>query len=162
MAILTGRDDIQLTCLLVGEDDEHGILELLLPWSEGGGNRRLWRRLARAPGALGGRPVGRSLPWECRAAQSFQARPEEAREPTSGTAKGVALAMLPLTLALALALTLTLALTLALTLTQHFGHAAPDPSPNPNPNPALWPCCGTSSSIVISSCLEMPIRSWWG
>ena len=23
MAILTGRDDIQLTCLLVGEDDEH-------------------------------------------------------------------------------------------------------------------------------------------
>ena len=28
------------------------------------GNRRLWRRLARAPEAAAGRPVGRSLPWE--------------------------------------------------------------------------------------------------
>ena len=29
------------------------------------------------------------LPWECRAAQSHQARPEEAQEPSWGTAKGV-------------------------------------------------------------------------
>ena len=42
------------------------------------GNRRLWRRLARTPEAVAGRPVGRSLPWERRANQSCQARPEEA------------------------------------------------------------------------------------
>jgi len=34
-----------------------------------------------------GRPVGRPLyPWECRAAQSRQARPEEAQEPSWGDA----------------------------------------------------------------------------
>ena len=49
--------------------------------------RRLWRRLARAPEVVVGRPAGRSLPWERRASQSCQARPEEPREPTSGTAK---------------------------------------------------------------------------
>ena len=32
--------------------------------------------------------MGRSLPWERRASQSCQARPEEAQELTSGTAKG--------------------------------------------------------------------------
>eukprot|EP00964_Phaeocystis_antarctica_P109282 scaffold73758_cov52-Phaeocystis_antarctica.AAC.3 len=51
-------------------------------------NRRLRRRLARAPEAVAGRPVGRSLPWERRAGQSCQARPEEAQEPSWGTAKG--------------------------------------------------------------------------
>eukprot|EP00964_Phaeocystis_antarctica_P011805 scaffold6522_cov44-Phaeocystis_antarctica.AAC.1 len=44
-------------------------------------NRRLWRRLARAPEAVPGRPVGRASPWERRASQGCQARPEEAREP---------------------------------------------------------------------------------
>eukprot|EP00964_Phaeocystis_antarctica_P066599 scaffold40272_cov68-Phaeocystis_antarctica.AAC.5 len=34
------------------------------------GNGRLWRRLARAPEAMAGRSVGRSLPWERRASQS--------------------------------------------------------------------------------------------
>ena len=40
-----------------------------------------------------GRPVGRPLyPWECRAALSRQARPEEAQEPSWGAAaKGAAL-----------------------------------------------------------------------
>ncbi len=33
-------------------------------------------------------------PWECRAAQSRQARPEEAHEPSWGTAKAGALTML--------------------------------------------------------------------
>ena len=32
--------------------------------------------------------MGRSLPWERRASQSCQARPEEAQELTSGTAEG--------------------------------------------------------------------------
>eukprot|EP00964_Phaeocystis_antarctica_P037504 scaffold21413_cov48-Phaeocystis_antarctica.AAC.3 len=52
------------------------------------GNRRLRRRLARAPEAAAGRPVGRSLPWERRASQSCQARPEEAQKPSWGTARG--------------------------------------------------------------------------
>ena len=33
-------------------------------------------------------PSGSASPWECRAAQSRQARPEEAQEPSWGTAKG--------------------------------------------------------------------------
>ena len=33
-----------------------------------------------------GRPVGRPLAWEHRTSQGCQARPEEAREPNSGTA----------------------------------------------------------------------------
>jgi hypothetical protein len=46
-------------------------------------HRRLWRQLARAPEAVAGRPVGRPAPpWECRAAQSRQARPEEAQGPS--------------------------------------------------------------------------------
>ena len=51
-------------------------------------------RLARAPEAVAGRPEGRPLPWERQASQSCQVRPEEAREPTSGTAKGSTLSML--------------------------------------------------------------------
>eukprot|EP00964_Phaeocystis_antarctica_P074637 scaffold45947_cov37-Phaeocystis_antarctica.AAC.1 len=47
------------------------------------GNGRLWRRLARAPEVVAWRPAGRALLWERRASQSCQARPEEAREPTS-------------------------------------------------------------------------------
>ena len=43
---------------------------------------------AATPEAVAGRPVGRSLPWERRASQSGQPRPEEAREPASGTAQG--------------------------------------------------------------------------
>jgi len=36
----------------------------------------------------GGAPIGPGLsPWECRAAQSRQARPEEAREPSWGAAQ---------------------------------------------------------------------------
>ena len=57
-------------------------------------NGRLWRRLARAPGAeaLGAQwpgPSGRGPPRECRAARGHQARPEEPQEPSSGAAKGV-------------------------------------------------------------------------
>ena len=52
------------------------------------GNGRLRRRLARAPEAVAGRPVGLPLPWERRASQSSQARPEEAQEPTSCTCQG--------------------------------------------------------------------------
>ena len=51
-------------------------------------NRRLWSGWLKGPEAVAGRPVGRSLPWERRASQSCQARPEEARGPSSGTAKG--------------------------------------------------------------------------
>eukprot|EP00964_Phaeocystis_antarctica_P122394 scaffold86053_cov47-Phaeocystis_antarctica.AAC.4 len=54
----------------------------------GQGNRWLWRRLARAPEAVAGRPVGRPPPWERRASQSCQARPEEAQEPSWGSARG--------------------------------------------------------------------------
>ena len=50
--------------------------------------------LARAPEAVAGRPEGRPLPWERQASQSCQVSPEEAREPTSGTAKGSTLSML--------------------------------------------------------------------
>ena len=32
-------------------------------------------------------PTGPASSWECRAAQSRQARPEEAQEPSSGTAQ---------------------------------------------------------------------------
>eukprot|EP00964_Phaeocystis_antarctica_P002140 scaffold1122_cov50-Phaeocystis_antarctica.AAC.3 len=38
--------------------------------------------------AVAGNPVAWYLAWERRASQSRQARPEEAREPTSGTATG--------------------------------------------------------------------------
>ena len=43
---------------------------------------------------MAGGPEGRPLPWERQASQSCQVRPEEAREPTSGTAKGSTLSML--------------------------------------------------------------------
>ena len=47
------------------------------------GNRRLWRRLARAPEALAGRPVGWSLPWEsaepARAATPLNAEEQDVR-----------------------------------------------------------------------------------
>ena len=43
---------------------------------------------AAVPEAVAGRPVGPSLPWEHRASQSYQPRPEEARGPATGTAKG--------------------------------------------------------------------------
>ena len=36
----------------------------------------------------GGVPSGPVSPWECRATLSHQARPEEAQEPSWGTAKG--------------------------------------------------------------------------
>ena len=39
-------------------------------------------------------PGGPAFSWECRAAQSHQARPEEAQEPSWGTAKAGALTML--------------------------------------------------------------------
>eukprot|EP00964_Phaeocystis_antarctica_P105494 scaffold70488_cov59-Phaeocystis_antarctica.AAC.7 len=38
--------------------------------------------------------MGQAPPWECRAAQSRQAHPEEAQEPSWGTAKGGTLPML--------------------------------------------------------------------
>ena len=60
-------------------------------------NGRLWRRLARAAARqLLGDPGGRTSPWECRAAQSHPARPEEAllQGPSWGTAKGRALSVL--------------------------------------------------------------------
>eukprot|EP00964_Phaeocystis_antarctica_P025071 scaffold14059_cov47-Phaeocystis_antarctica.AAC.2 len=44
-------------------------------------------RLARAPEAEAGCPVGRALPWERCAAEGRQARPEEAQALSSGTAK---------------------------------------------------------------------------
>ena len=56
-------------------------------WLVKRGNGRLWRRLARGPEAVAGHSVGQSLPWERRASQSFEVRPEEARELTSGTAR---------------------------------------------------------------------------
>ena len=37
---------------------------------------------------MAGRPVGRPLPWECWAARSRQARPEEARGASWGAAQG--------------------------------------------------------------------------
>ena len=42
------------------------------------GKGRTGRRLARAPKAVAGRPVGRPLAWEYRADQSHQAHTEEA------------------------------------------------------------------------------------
>eukprot|EP00964_Phaeocystis_antarctica_P039859 scaffold22787_cov63-Phaeocystis_antarctica.AAC.1 len=57
------------------------------------GNRRLWRRLARAVGAVARR--GWASPWEGRAVQGRQARPEEAQEPSWGTAKWGTLTMRP-------------------------------------------------------------------
>ena len=41
------------------------------------------------------RPSGGASLWECRAARSRQARAEEAQEPSCGTAKKGALAVLP-------------------------------------------------------------------
>ena len=58
------------------------------------GNGRLWRRLARAPEAVAGRSVARSLRWERRASQSCQARPGKAQAPTSGTTKRALLTVL--------------------------------------------------------------------
>ena len=51
-------------------------------------------------------PSGWASPWECRAAQSRQARPQEVQEPSWGTAKGwhldpaVVLLMAPMVVAL--------------------------------------------------------------
>ena len=49
------------------------------------GNQRLWRRLARAPAAVGGRPAARPPLLECSAAQGHPARPEEAAGATLAT-----------------------------------------------------------------------------
>eukprot|EP00964_Phaeocystis_antarctica_P018194 scaffold10072_cov27-Phaeocystis_antarctica.AAC.2 len=38
-----------------------------------------------------GAPSGPASSWECRAAQSYQARPKEAQAPSWGAAKGAAL-----------------------------------------------------------------------
>ena len=54
-------------------------------WSKAGKSAALE---AAVPEAVAGRPVGPSLPWEHRASQSYQPRPEEARGPATGTAKG--------------------------------------------------------------------------
>eukprot|EP00964_Phaeocystis_antarctica_P156935 scaffold126894_cov51-Phaeocystis_antarctica.AAC.2 len=51
-------------------------------------NRRLRRRLARAPEAVAGRPVAWPLPWECRAAQSRQARPRSRRSQAGAQPRG--------------------------------------------------------------------------
>eukprot|EP00964_Phaeocystis_antarctica_P020820 scaffold11521_cov68-Phaeocystis_antarctica.AAC.5 len=51
-------------------------------------SQRLWRRLARAPEAVAVRPVARLLPSGVHAAQSHQARPEEAQGASWGPAKG--------------------------------------------------------------------------
>ena len=60
-------------------------------WTTRRWNRRLdWRR-ARAAEAVAGRPGGRPLPWECWAARSRQARPEEARGGRLGRCPGGAL-----------------------------------------------------------------------
>ena len=57
-------------------------------WARRRCNRRLrWRR-ARAAEAVAGRPGGRPLRWECWAARSRQARPEEARGASWGAAQG--------------------------------------------------------------------------
>eukprot|EP00964_Phaeocystis_antarctica_P018366 scaffold10146_cov70-Phaeocystis_antarctica.AAC.1 len=58
-------------------------------------NRRLWRRLARAPEAVAGRSVGRPLPGSAELPWSRKARPEEAQAPSWGSAKGCALTMRP-------------------------------------------------------------------
>ena len=50
-------------------------------------NRRLLRRLARAAEAVARRPLARSLPWECRAAQSRQAHTEKEQSPSWGSAQ---------------------------------------------------------------------------
>eukprot|EP00964_Phaeocystis_antarctica_P106137 scaffold71061_cov83-Phaeocystis_antarctica.AAC.1 len=61
------------------------VVETSAPeWLKGG----FWGRLAQTLEAVAGRSVGRSLPWERRASQSCKVHPEEAQEPTSGTAKG--------------------------------------------------------------------------
>ena len=52
-------------------------------------NWRVWRQLARAPRGEDGAPSGWASLWECRAAQSRQARAEEAQEASWGIAKGV-------------------------------------------------------------------------
>ena len=59
---------------------------------KGSGDRRLWRRLARAPEAGAGRPAGPIFrPGGRRAAQSHQVRPKEAQEPSAGTVEGLRL-----------------------------------------------------------------------
>ena len=52
------------------------------PW-----NRRLWRAADPSSRGSGWAPSGPASPWECRAAQSRQARPEEAQEPSWSAAK---------------------------------------------------------------------------
>eukprot|EP00964_Phaeocystis_antarctica_P037253 scaffold21274_cov36-Phaeocystis_antarctica.AAC.2 len=51
-------------------------------------DRRLWRRMARAPEAVAARPVARLLLSGVHAAQSRQAPLEEAQRPSWGTTKG--------------------------------------------------------------------------
>ena len=50
-------------------------------------SQRTWRRLARAPKVVAGRPEAWPLS-KCEAAQSCQARPEVAQEPSWGATKG--------------------------------------------------------------------------
>ena len=71
------------------QNDEELFLDDQTQW-----NARLWRRLARATEAVAGIPVAWPLPWECRAAQSRQARPEEAQEPSWRAAKAGTLTVL--------------------------------------------------------------------
>ena len=49
--------------------------------------RRLWRRLARVPETVAGRPACRPLPGSARAAESRQGSPGEAQQPSWGAAK---------------------------------------------------------------------------
>eukprot|EP00964_Phaeocystis_antarctica_P006107 scaffold3336_cov66-Phaeocystis_antarctica.AAC.1 len=58
--------------------------------AKGRRNRRLWRRLARAPEAVAGRPVGWPLPFGSAAPPKAGRAPEEARGPSSGATKGSA------------------------------------------------------------------------
>ena len=51
----------------------------LVGWARRQWNRRLWRRLTRATEALAGQPAGRPPPSGVHAAQSHQARAEEAQ-----------------------------------------------------------------------------------
>ena len=74
------------------QNDEELFLDDQTQW-----NARLWRRLARATEAVAGIPVAWPLPWECRAAQSRQLRPEKVQEPSWGAAnKGVIATLLPM------------------------------------------------------------------
>ena len=58
------------------------------------GNRRLWRRLARAPEAVARHPEGRPLPGSAELPGAARRTPtEEAQEPSWGAAEGGAVTM---------------------------------------------------------------------